>query len=82
MKARVSHLYKTEAEWSKLSDFRPLPGELIIFAPDNQHSYSRMKIGDGNTLLANLPFFGITELEDPRRADQVIDAGCIADRKK
>ncbi len=82
MKARVSQLYKTEAEWLKLPKFKPFPGEIIIFAPDDQHSYARMKIGDGNTLLTDLPFFGITELEDPKRANQVIDAGCIADRKK
>ncbi len=81
MKARVSQLYKTEAEWLKLPNFKPLPGEIIIFAPDDYHSYARMKIGDGNTLLANLPFFGITELEDPRRAGTVIDAGCVADYK-
>lgn len=82
MKARISQLYKTEAEWLKLQKFKPLPGEIIIFAPDDQHSYARMKIGDGNTLLVNLPFFGITELEDPRRANLVIDAGCVADSKQ
>ena len=82
MRARISQLYKTEAEWSKLLKFKPYPGEIIIFAPDDQHSYARMKIGDGNTLLVDLPFFGITELDDPRRADKVIDAGCVADSKK
>lgn len=81
MKARVSQLYKTEVEWSRLQNFVPMRGEFIVFAPDGQHSYPRLKIGDGTTLLANLPFFGITELEDPRRANQVIDAGCVADSK-
>jgi hypothetical protein len=82
MKARITQLYKTEAEWLKLPNFKPLPGEIIIFAPDDQHSYTRMKIGDGNTLLTNLPFFGITELDDPRRTNKVIDAGSIADYGK
>jgi hypothetical protein len=82
MKARVSQLYKTEAEWARLPKFVPLRGEFIVFAPDDNYSYPRMKIGDGNTLLANLPFFGITELEDPRRGNQAIDAGRIADTKK
>lgn len=82
MKARISQLYKTEAEWAKLPKFKPYPGEIIIFAPDDTHSYPRMKIGDGQTLLINLPFFGITELEDPRRGNQAIDAGRIADTKK
>lgn len=82
MKARITQLYKTEAEWSKLPNFKPLPGEIIIFAPDSQHSYVRMKIGDGYNLLINLPFFGITELDDLRRANKVIDAGSIADYSK
>jgi hypothetical protein len=81
MKARVSQLYKTEAEWLRLPNFKPFPGEIVIFAPDAQHSYPRMKIGDGNTLLINLPFFGITELDDPRRANKVIDAGCVTEYK-
>ena len=78
MKARVSQLYKTEAEWAKLPDFTPLRGEFIVFAPDERHSYARMKIGDGISLLVDLPFFGITELEDPRRANTVIDGGEIS----
>lgn len=82
MKARVSQLYKTEAEWARMPKFVPLRGEFIVFAPDEQHSYPRMKIGDGSTLLLNLPFFGITELEDPRRGNQAIDAGRISDTKK
>lgn len=82
MKARVSQLYKTETEWARMPNFVPLRGEFIVFAPDDQHSYPRLKIGDGTSLLSALPFFGITELEDPRRANQVIDAGCVADRKK
>lgn len=81
MKARVSQLYKTEAEWARLPNFMPLRGEFIVFAPDEQHSYPRLKIGDGVTLLVDLPFFGITELDDPRRTDKVIDAGCVADHK-
>lgn len=82
MKARISQLYKTEADWSRLPNFKPFPGEIIIFAPDAHHSYARMKIGDGNTLLTSLPFFGITELEDPRRGNQAIDAGRVSDTKK
>lgn len=81
MKARVSQLYKTEAEWASMPNFVPLRGEFIVFAPDEHHSYARMKIGDGNTLLVNLPFFGITELEDPRRGNHAIDAGRISDSK-
>jgi hypothetical protein len=58
MKARVSNLYKTEADWNKLK-FKPLPGELIVYAadPDERNSYTRLKIGDGETPVEELPFF-------------------------
>ncbi len=55
MKARVSNLIKTEAEWLTL-DFKPLPGELVIYAPDNNFKYARIKIGDGDHSLKELPF--------------------------
>ena len=81
MKARISQLYKTEAEWSKLPNFVPICGEFIVFAPDEQHPYARIKIGDGNTLLKKLPFFGDPE-SIAKHANQVVDAGRITDNKK
>ena len=57
MKARVSQLHKTEAEWNNLPDFIPMFGELIIFDPDKQYKYARTKVGDGKTKLRDLPFF-------------------------
>lgn len=80
MKARVSQLYKTEAEWSKLPDFKPLAGEIIIFAPDEQHRSARLKIGDGTSLLKNLPFFVSVDTEKPT-TNKVIDAGRITNDK-
>jgi hypothetical protein len=55
MKARVSNLIKTEEEWLKLN-FKPLAGELIIYAPDKVHAYPRLKVGDGSHTLHDLPF--------------------------
>lgn len=55
MKARVINLAKTEAEWSKLK-FIPLAGELVVYAPDDKHEYSRIKLGDGERYLHELPF--------------------------
>jgi hypothetical protein len=84
MKARVSQLHKTEAEWSKLHDFVPIQGEFIIFDPDKQHRYARLKVGDGVTKLNNLPFFIDSAIDDyvtKKRLNEVIDAGRITDYK-
>ena len=85
MKARVSQLHKTEAEWYKFSDWTPNPGEIIIYDPDNQFNYARIKIGDGNTTLKNLPFFidsAINTNLQKRRYENTIDGGRIIDLVK
>lgn len=56
MKARVSHLHRTESEWLKLANWKPEAGELIIYDPDSSYSYARLKVGDGQTSLKDLPF--------------------------
>ena len=56
MKVRLVCKHDTETNWAKASNFKPEKGELIIYDIDNNHSYERMKIGDGNTLVSNLPF--------------------------
>jgi hypothetical protein len=84
MKARVSQLHKTEAEWNNLPDFIPMKGELIIFEQDTEHQYARIKIGDGNTPLIELPFFIDNSInrfiED--NFYKVIDGGRITAYKK
>ena len=81
MKARVSNLIKTEAEWLKL-DFKPYPGELIVYAPDNVNDYTRIKIGDGIHGLHELPFaieHTAALLLEEHQHKEIIDAGCITD---
>lgn len=81
MKARVSNLIKTEAEWLQIN-FKPLAGELIVYAPDKNFDYARIKIGDGNHFLHELPFVmeaiataSITE----HTHQEVFDAGRITE---
>ena len=65
MKARISQLHKTAADWEHYSTkklnandpFIPNAGELIIYDPDETFSYARVKIGDGVHMLTELPFF-------------------------
>lgn len=54
--SRMVQLHKTSAEWSTYEEFIPNKGELVIFDPDTETDYSRIKIGDGETFLKDLPF--------------------------
>ncbi len=54
--ARFTPKGDIEANWKKATGFVPLAKEIIIYKPDEKHSYSRMKIGDGVTGINDLPF--------------------------
>lgn len=56
---RVQHKIDLEKNWSKAT-FTPLAGEFIIYAPDENYTHSRLKIGDGITSINNLPFLTYT----------------------
>lgn len=58
IQTRVQLKSDTEAKWeiAGANGFTPLLGELIIYTSDDTHSYSRVKIGDGNTNINVLPF--------------------------
>lgn len=57
MKARVSQLHRTEAEWLSLAKWVPEAGELVVYDPDAVYPYARVKIGDGQRSLSELDFF-------------------------
>ena len=85
MKARISQLHKTEAEWLAIQAqyeardevFIPRPGELIVYDPDYQYEYSRLKIGDGKTPIQDLPFLADTVFSSLAKGARTIDAGRI-----
>lgn len=84
MKARVSHLHKTEADWSKLSTWVPEAGELIIYDPDHLHKYSRIKIGDGVHTLNEIAFSIESSIDtalNQHKFKEVIDAGRVTEYK-
>lgn len=68
MKGRISNKHGTEEYWilSVYTDltkntlrenpFIPLDGELIIYDPDSVYTCRRIKIGDGETYVTDLPF--------------------------
>ena len=84
MKARISQLHKTEAEWKKYSNYVLEPGELVIYDPDETYSYARIKVGDGQRTLNELDFFvtsAIEELLRQVRFEDTIDGGRITEYK-
>lgn len=56
MKARVQHKHDIEANWLKATNFTPLASEIIVYDPDENYDYPRIKIGDGETNINALPF--------------------------
>lgn len=53
---RIVHKHDIEENWLKATNFIPKQGELIIYDVDDKYNYERMKIGDGITLVNDLPF--------------------------
>ena len=56
LKTRIQLKNDTETNWNKATNFIPKKGEVIIYNPDNERTYPRIKIGDGITTVINLPF--------------------------
>lgn len=54
--ARLMQKNGLESEWNLATNFIPMKGEIIVYNPDNNYNYARIKIGDGITLVQNLPF--------------------------
>lgn len=48
--------HKTSEEWAYDTTYVPRVGEIVVYDKDENHDYARMKIGDGSTLVAQLPF--------------------------
>lgn len=57
IKTRVKNKHDVEANWNKAVNFVPLDGEQILYDPDDGHTGTRIKFGDGVTNVINLPFF-------------------------
>ena len=53
----MSQLHKTERQWQNFGDWVPEAGEIVVYDPDKNYEYARLKIGDGKKQLSELPFF-------------------------
>lgn len=56
LKTRIIQKHDTEENWIKYADFVPYQGEIIVYDKDKDHSYERVKIGDGTSTVTNLAF--------------------------
>ena len=54
--SRLICKHDTEANWLKATNFIPKQGEPIVYDIDDDHDYERFKLGDGTTLVSELPF--------------------------
>lgn len=53
---RFAQKIDSEVNWNKATNFIPMAGEIIIYKKDSNYNYDRIKIGDGETTVINLPF--------------------------
>ena len=65
VKARIQLKKDTEAHWNLARNFVPLAGEPIIYTVDENHTAPRIKIGDGQTYIADLPFLTGENINNP-----------------
>jgi hypothetical protein len=56
-KNRIIHKHDTEANWKKAKNFIPKKGEIIVYDADEFTDHQRLKIGDGITVVSDLPFY-------------------------
>lgn len=84
-KVRQQQLVDTEEHWNQTEEFIPLDGEFVIYKADEQTSHPRLKLGDGETDVKELPFYfsggggGALELDEtltnPAKAAQAQAVG-------
>lgn len=56
LNTRIINKHDIEANWVKATGFIPKQGEIIVYDVDSTHTYERIKIGDGTTVVGSLPF--------------------------
>lgn len=54
--SRVMQKHDIEENWLKATNFVPYAGEIIVYDPDDNYPYPRIKVGDGSTSVKELPF--------------------------
>lgn len=81
---RIQHRRGTAAEWEANGSFVPLNGELIVYTPTNASEPAKIKIGDGETTIANLPFVNasLSDLEGKMNVNNPVGTGSFSMGRK
>jgi len=78
LKTRIQNRHAPESYWTSNNTFVPRAGETIIYDVDSTNTHPRMKVGDGETTIANLPFIDGTNLGETSRTAYRGDRGKTA----
>ena len=71
--SRIVHKHDTATNWENAKNFIPMKGEIIVYDIDTTHEHERFKIGDGVTLVNDLPFqVDISDFEDYKVKQAVV----------
>ena len=54
--SRITMKHDIEEHWKKALNFIPKAGEVIVYDSDERHAEVRLKIGNGETYVNDLPF--------------------------
>lgn len=76
IKARLQQKHDTSANWALATNFKPKAGELIIY-----DDLKKMKVGDGETLVNNLPFLSADVSQDLNNYVNLADNQTISGAK-
>ena len=66
---RLVQKHDVQSNWEKATNFVPLAGETIYYDPDENFSYTRVKVGDGSRNVNSLPFV------DDNKVDKIAGKG-------
>lgn len=77
IKGKIIFKHGTEADWN-LSNYKPDKGEQVLYDPDGNYSYTRVKYGDGERIVAELPFGGAT-FDDLVEANKIFATNIVVE---
>ena len=82
IQSRLVNKHDVESNWNRAKTFVPKAGEIIVYDIDDTHSYERFKLGDGETVVGELPFYLENELNYILEnmeylAANTLDADCV-----
>ena len=64
IQSRLVNKHDVEVNWNRAKTFVPKAGEIIVYDIDDTYSYERFKLGDGKTVVGELPFYLENELNN------------------